>query len=377
MFVATSLNANVLIAGAYALAPLIFLAYFARVPISARPLGILISAFLGSSGVGYFLEALDLYRDFPLWQWGTAIFAWMIVGALFVQFPRLLQHYELMDNVLRYVPAGIGVFEQVQLPDRQDLRWLLRSERAISDVGADPLGTILGDEHPGHRDRLLGEYLEVLQTGKPIIDRDVEYVEPTTGKRGVYHQNCLRLPDNHLLICWVNVTQLRVAEEKLFYDHLTHAKSLLYFNDLVAKQRHYSALLYIDLDQFKSVNDTLGHAAGDELLRLLTRRFQEYLCEGDELIRIGGDEFLVLLKEPLSQSGYIERGQYFLKAAQRPFNLGDSNTPVVINASVGIVDSRAGNLEAMRLAGDRVMYIAKKNPTGPRLAVWNREAASV
>src|SRR3989338_8834666 len=86
------------------------------------------------------------------------------------------------------------------------------------------------------------------------------------------------------------------------YDGLTHLPNRALFNDrlqqaLVAAQRNQErlALMFLDLDKFKPVNDTYGHAVGDMLLKEAAQRIQDCLRESDTAARIGGDEFVVLL----------------------------------------------------------------------------------
>ena len=119
------------------------------------------------------------------------------------------------------------------------------------------------------------------------------------------------------------------------------------------------ALLFVDLDFFKEVNDTLGHQAGDSLLREAARRVRESVREADTVSRLGGDEFTVLLPdlgEP-GHAGPVAKG--IVEALSRPFELED--TELAIGASVGIAvlpDDAAG-IESLLRAADLAMYQAK------------------
>ncbi|MDP1683046.1 MAG: EAL domain-containing protein [Burkholderiales bacterium] len=123
-------------------------------------------------------------------------------------------------------------------------------------------------------------------------------------------------------------------------------------------QQH--ALLYIDLDQFKIVNDTCGHVAGDELLRQLAALLQRHMRASDTLARLGGDEFGVLLEHcPLDQAQRIAEG---LRTATRDFRLVWENKTFEVSASMGIVaiNRESGTLPQVLSAADMACYVAKE-----------------
>ncbi len=123
-------------------------------------------------------------------------------------------------------------------------------------------------------------------------------------------------------------------------------------------QQH--ALLYIDLDQFKIVNDTCGHVAGDELLRQLAALLQRHMRASDTLARWGGDEFGVLLEHcPLDQAQRIAEG---LRTATRDFRLVWENKTFEVSASMGIVaiNRESGTLPQVLSAADMACYVAKE-----------------
>lgn len=123
-------------------------------------------------------------------------------------------------------------------------------------------------------------------------------------------------------------------------------------------QQH--ALLYIDLDQFKIVNDTCGHVAGDELLRQLAALLQRHMRASDTLARLGGDEFGVLLEHcPLDQAQRIAEG---LRTATRDFRLVWENKTFEVSVSMGIVaiNRESGTLPQVLSAADMACYVAKE-----------------
>jgi len=155
-------------------------------------------------------------------------------------------------------------------------------------------------------------------------------------------------------------------EQLAYYDVLTGLANRSYFRDQLRKaiamshRGYYSfALLYFDLDEFKRINDTLGHDAGDELLKEVAKRLISRLREEDTIARLGGDEFAVIL------SGIKDRGQASTIAANlqqafaAPVKLG--NHEVSISASIGITvaPEDASEEELLLKHADLAMYEAK------------------
>jgi diguanylate cyclase (GGDEF)-like protein len=128
-----------------------------------------------------------------------------------------------------------------------------------------------------------------------------------------------------------------------------------------SRRRHTPvAALFIDIDNFKNINDTLGHDAGDELLRAVTARLDGVVRETDALGRIGGDEFVVMAQELSLAAGPELIAERLLEALKEPFDLlGNDETRVSVTASIGIaMGERASAGEFLRDA-DTAMYRAK------------------
>jgi diguanylate cyclase (GGDEF)-like protein len=125
------------------------------------------------------------------------------------------------------------------------------------------------------------------------------------------------------------------------------------------------AALFIDLDNFKSINDTLGHGVGDELLRAVAARLDGVIRGADTLGRLGGDEFVVISEE-LSTSGGPELiAERVLEALRHPFELGEGKqTRVTVAASVGIATGERITAEELLRDADIAMYRAKWDGKG-------------
>ncbi|TRW50417.1 EAL domain-containing protein [Aliidiomarina halalkaliphila] len=155
------------------------------------------------------------------------------------------------------------------------------------------------------------------------------------------------------------------------FDNLTGLANRHFFEEQLStymsaceRRDEKFALLFIDLDHFKEVNDALGHSAGDDLLKLVTGRLQASLRRDDIVARLGGDEFVVVLKN-LSEPFHAQlQAQKLLKHIREPMNLG--NNEVSIGASIGIaLFPRDGDSHAELLkAADLAMYAAKDSGRG-------------
>jgi diguanylate cyclase (GGDEF)-like protein len=120
------------------------------------------------------------------------------------------------------------------------------------------------------------------------------------------------------------------------------------------------AALFVDLDNFKGINDTLGHAVGDELLRAVTARLDGVIRDADALGRLGGDEFVVISEELSMAVGPELIAERLLDALKHPFNLGaDKATRVTVTASIGIAMGERISAEDLLRDADIAMYRAK------------------
>ncbi|WP_380158700.1 putative bifunctional diguanylate cyclase/phosphodiesterase [Kineococcus sp. R86509] len=127
-------------------------------------------------------------------------------------------------------------------------------------------------------------------------------------------------------------------------------------------------LLFVDLDHFKAVNDSFGHAAGDELLRTVAQRMHETVRGGDVVCRLGGDEFVVLVEGVEDEKGLVDLGERLIRAVSAPVALKGlpQAQHVRVGASVGVAVGVAGALDATLLLrdADAAAYRAKNAGRG-------------
>jgi diguanylate cyclase (GGDEF)-like protein len=119
------------------------------------------------------------------------------------------------------------------------------------------------------------------------------------------------------------------------------------------------AVLFIDLDAFKAVNDTLGHAAGDELLQAVAARLDGVVRDVDALGRLGGDEFVVVAGDMSLMAGPELIAERLLEALKEPFKLGEEQTPITVTASIGVAAGEQSTAGELLRDADIAMYRAK------------------
>ncbi|MDB5909742.1 MAG: sensor diguanylate cyclase [Massilia sp.] len=173
----------------------------------------------------------------------------------------------------------------------------------------------------------------------------------------------------HYAAVFSDITKAKESQDKL--DHMAHHDPLtalpnrLLFHDRLqhALQRagrvaEQLAILFIDLDRFKNVNDTLGHHVGDELLKQVADALAAQLREGDTLARLGGDEFIVLL-ESVGQAGAGQVAEKLVSMFEQPFIVSDYELFVTGSVGISVYPNDASDLHMLIRNADVAMYQAK------------------
>jgi diguanylate cyclase (GGDEF)-like protein len=176
---------------------------------------------------------------------------------------------------------------------------------------------------------------------------------------------------DRLSVVLANHERLEQLHREANFDALTHLPNRRLFHDRIERELtrilktlEQGALLYIDLDHFKRINDTEGHNAGDTVLRLVTRRINHCLRDTDTLARLGGDEFAVFLPRLPDMDTARHIAECILECLRRPVTIGGREYQ--IGASIGVtqVPADGDSIETLLKRSDIAMYRAKESGRG-------------
>jgi len=152
-----------------------------------------------------------------------------------------------------------------------------------------------------------------------------------------------------------------------YHDHLTGLPNRLLFLDrlqqtIIKAQRNRTrfAVMFVDLDKFKEINDTFGHAMGDTVLKIAALRMQESIRHADTLARLAGDEFTILLEDISSSSDAARIAQKIIDYFAQPFVIDGRELTMTCSMGIGIYPHDGTDVDALLVSADAAMYRAKE-----------------
>jgi diguanylate cyclase (GGDEF)-like protein/PAS domain S-box-containing protein len=230
-----------------------------------------------------------------------------------------------------------------------------------------------GRIHPDHQPRVAAAYRAIFEKGQPIdveyrfLRKDGEWIWLHSRAVNVHERDGKRYRDGLLS----DITERKAMEQKLAHqaahDLLTGLPNRAVFEDhfhqALARARRRSgmaALLYLDLDRFKRINDTLGHLAGDTLIRLAAERLAGCLRESETLARSGGDRFTLILSDVDAPQDAVNVAERILETLSKPFSV--KGNEIFLGASIGIALYPQDGADPIGLqrAADSALYAAKR-----------------
>jgi diguanylate cyclase (GGDEF)-like protein/PAS domain S-box-containing protein len=169
----------------------------------------------------------------------------------------------------------------------------------------------------------------------------------------------------------VDITQRKYVESQLvhqaYHDALTGLPNRMLFQDrlthtlaLARRNGRGLAVLFLDLDQFKLVNDTLGHAAGDRLLQQVAARLRQSVRTSDTVARVGGDEFGLLMPDVKRGSQAARMAEKILATVARPVEIDGQRLYISTSIGISLYPADGGDAEALLTSADIAMYRAKE-----------------
>jgi diguanylate cyclase (GGDEF)-like protein/PAS domain S-box-containing protein len=288
---------------------------------------------------------------------------------------RALENSERMYRMLTQV-APVGIFHadaqgRCTFVNRQ---WCeLTGSRLEEALGRSWLETV----HPQDKERVQQECsLAVLR--RRTFDAEFRYLHPD-GKvvwvmARVQHQHQHQNSEGYVGTV-TDITERKLSESEIrwlaFYDPLTSLPNRRLLLDRLqqalaasARSARHGALMYVDLDLFKQLNDTHGHEKGDLLLQQVAQRLQTCVREGDTVARLGGDEFVVVLEGLDAQAAVAAQqaravGEKILAASRPPYLLGELEYSCTLSIGATLFKGHAHPVDALMQAADRAMYQAK------------------
>jgi len=183
-------------------------------------------------------------------------------------------------------------------------------------------------------------------------------------------ENVTLLDGNTLEGTIIDITDRKHAQEQMeyqaYHDSLTGLPNRLLFRDRITvalahakRSGRGSAVMFLDLDQFKLVNDTLGHTVGDRLLQAIGSRLVNCVRAEDTVARMGGDEFTILLGEIVDRRGAASVAQKVLEAVRHPVHVDQHELYVTTSIGISIFPDDGADAETLLKNADRAMYRAK------------------
>jgi diguanylate cyclase (GGDEF)-like protein/PAS domain S-box-containing protein len=274
---------------------------------------------------------------------------------------------EIIDN------AGEGIV----VYDRQ-LRYLLwnRFMEELTGLEAENVvGHHATELFPHLREQHVDQLLYRAMEGETVASPDIHYYVPGSDRRGwvsaVYRPH---YDANGNIVGAIglirDITERKAAEQQIeyqaYHDSLTGLANRRLFQEhltlalaLAQRRRRLVAVLFLDLDHFKVVNDSLGHTVGDALLKQVAMRLRKAVREGDTVARVGGDEFTIVLQDLPHRDDAAIVAEKVLRAISQPTEVSDHRLYVTTSIGITVFPDDGEDAETLLKNADNAMYRAK------------------
>ena len=278
---------------------------------------------------------------------------------------------QFASEIIENAGEGIVVYDR-------EFRYLLwnRFMEDLTGVAAeDVLGKNAFDVFPHMREQHVDDLLEHAMSGHTVASPDLRYYIPSSGREGwisaVYRPHY----DARGTIVGViglvrDITQRKAAEQQIeyqaYHDALTGLANRRLFEEhltlalaLAQRRRRLVGVLFLDIDHFKIVNDSLGHTVGDELLKQVAARLKGVVREGDTVARVGGDEFTIVLQDLQRKDDAAIVAEKVLRTVAQPADVAGHHLYITTSIGITTFPDDGEDAETLIKNADNAMYRAK------------------
>jgi len=283
----------------------------------------------------------------------------------------LRESSQFATEIIENAGEGIVVYDR-------ELRYIVFNRFMEELTGlrvADVIGRRATDVFPHLREQRVDELIERALKGESVSSPDIFYYVPSSDRRGwvtgIYrpHHDALGKVAGVIGIIH-DITERKTAEQQIeyqaYHDSLTGLANRRLFQEhltlalALAQRRHrLVAVLFLDLDHFKIVNDSLGHSIGDALLKVVAMRLKDAVREGDTVARVGGDEFTIVLQELAEREDAAMIAQKVLRTIAEPVEVGEHRLYVTTSIGITLFPDDGEDAETLLKNADNAMYRAK------------------
>ncbi|NGQ96569.1 GGDEF domain-containing protein [Brevibacillus sp. SYP-B805] len=243
----------------------------------------------------------------------------------------------------------------------------------VAGLSEEAYGRSITEVYTGKKGQLLNSiYQQAVASGKPL-----SYIDEEEGGGDIFGESILTPIFNadgictHVFTVTRDVTERKRLEAKLLYmayhDMLTDLPNRRLLFDLLddamsrAKEYHHLlAVLYLDCDEFKMINDTFGHDIGDEFLTGFAKRLRYCLRDSDILARLGGDEFVVVLPVIHSLDEAVKIAERIVQSLEQPWQIKQHRFPVTVSIGIALYPYDADDKFLLLKRADEALYQAKQ-----------------
>ncbi|MHC1699880.1 MAG: diguanylate cyclase [Humidesulfovibrio sp.] len=217
------------------------------------------------------------------------------------------------------------------------------------------------------RERVLAQFQSLITSDAATTTFDFRF-RCADGKFKRFNWNMLFSPDNEIFYCIVkDLSDVHDLRHAAYHDTLTGLPNRLFLTDALprlietaAEHDHILALMFLDLDGFKDVNDTLGHQAGDILLQTVAERLRQCLSRPENCVRLGGDEFVLLETWPCDCHGALRLAESVIASVNQPVLIDGNEVRVGVSIGIALAPQDAEEPAPLMELADQAMYRAKR-----------------